>query len=108
MIEGSVAVWTTLLLAGLGTYGIRVSFMLVAHRFENLPASVTRVLRMIPPAALAALTVPAVLRPDGDIDLTNPRFAAAVIAGVAGYFTKSAVVVLVVGFGSLALIEWLV
>lgn len=108
MIEGSGAVWMTVILAGAGTYAIRSSFMLVAHRFDDLPPSVMRVLRMIPPAALAALTVPAVLRPDGEIDLTNPRFAAALIAGLAGYFTKSVLVTLGVGFASLALIEWLV
>lgn len=108
MIKGSTAIWATIVLAGAGTYAIRASFMLVADRFDDLPPTVTRVLRMIPPAALAALTVPAVLRPEGEIDLTNPRFAAAVLAGVAGYFSKSAVVTLVVGFASLAVIEWLV
>ena len=107
MIEDSTAIWATVILAGAGTYAIRGSFMFVAHRFNDLPPSVMRVLRMIPPAALAALTVPAVLRPDGDIDLTNPRVAAALLAGIAGYFTKSVLVTLGVGFGSLALIEWL-
>ena len=108
MIEGSTAIWATVILAGAGTYAIRVSFMLVADRFDDLPPTVTRVLRMIPPAALAALTVPAVLRPDGELDVTNPRFAAAVLAGIAGYFSKSALVTLVVGFASLSVIEWLI
>ncbi len=108
MMEGSTAIWATVVLAGIGTYAIRSSFMVIAHRFTNLPPTAVRLLRMIPPAALAALTVPAVLRPDGEIDLTNPRFAAAVLAGVAGYFTKSALVTFGVGFVSLALIEWFV
>lgn len=51
-------------LAGLLTYVIRVSFLAVAGRMATLPATVTTVLRMIPSAALAALVLPGLLRPD--------------------------------------------
>lgn len=56
---------TIIVAAGLITYAIRASFIAVADRMVELPPRVTTVLRMIPPAALAALVLPAVLRPDG-------------------------------------------
>lgn len=54
----------TILLAGILTYAIRASFLVVAGRMTALPHTVTTVLRMIPAAALAALVLPDLLRPD--------------------------------------------
>lgn len=54
-----------IVLAGVLTYGIRVSFLVMAGRMTRLPRTVTTVLRMIPAAALAALVFPGLLRPDG-------------------------------------------
>lgn len=51
-------------LAGVLTYAIRVSFLVFAGRMTELPPTVTTVLRMIPAAALAALVLPGLLRPD--------------------------------------------
>ncbi len=51
-------------LAGVLTYGIRVSFLVFASRMTELPATVTTVLRMIPAAALAALVLPGLVRPE--------------------------------------------
>lgn len=55
----------TIVLAGIITYAIRASFLLFAGRMTQLPRRVRLVLRMIPAAALSAITVPALLRPDG-------------------------------------------
>lgn len=52
-------------LAGVLTYAIRVSFLLVAGRMTALSPTVLTVLRMIPAAALAALVLPGLLRPGG-------------------------------------------
>ncbi len=57
--------WAAILIAGIGTYALRASFLAFAHRLVDLPPLVTRVLRQIPPAVLAALVVPALLRPEG-------------------------------------------
>jgi branched-subunit amino acid transport protein len=59
-------------LAGVLTYAIRASFLVVAGRMTGLPPVVTTVLRMIPAAALAALVLPGLLRPDaGGFDPLN-------------------------------------
>ena len=93
----TLRLWLTIVLAGLGTVLARVSFLGVAHRIADPPVGVQRVLRMIPPAALAALVLPALVRPEGDLDLTQPRFLAGVVATAVAFRTKNVLVTLVVG-----------
>jgi branched-subunit amino acid transport protein len=100
-------VWATILLAGAGTFAMRASFLVVAHRLMEVPAGVQRVLRQIPPAALAALVAPALARPGGTVDLLQPRMAAGLIASVVAWRTGSASLTLVVGMGALVLLEHL-
>lgn len=54
-----------IVLAGVLTYAIRASFLVFATRMTELPPIVATVLRMIPSAALAALVMPGLLRPEG-------------------------------------------
>ena len=68
-------------LAGLLTYAIRASFLVVAGRMTALPPVVTTVLRMIPAAALAALVLPGLLRPGaGGFDPVNSIVAGGIVA----------------------------
>lgn len=57
-------VWAAFGLAGAGTFAMRASFIVVAHRMTTVPPGVQRVLRQIPPAALASIVALAVLRPE--------------------------------------------
>lgn len=98
-------VWTAIVFAGVGTYAMRASFLVVAHRLARVPPSVDRVLRQIPPAALASLVVPAVLRPDGDFDLFQPRLLAGLVAAAVAWRTRNVALTLIVGLGILALLE---
>ena len=92
--------WTAIVLAGVGTFAMRASFLLAARRLADVPPSVQRVLRQIPPAALASIVVPAFLRPAGDLGV-HPELAAGVLAGLVGWRTKSTALTLVVGMGAL-------
>lgn len=98
-------VWTTILLAGAGTFAMRASFVAVAHRLTELPPLVHRILRQIPPAALASLVLPALVRPEGSFDLFQARLAAGVIAGVVAWRTRNAALTLVVGMGVLLILR---
>ena len=70
-----------IVLAGVLTYAIRASFLAVAGRMRELPRTVTTVLRMIPAAALAALVLPGLLRPDaGAFDPVNSITAGGIVA----------------------------
>lgn len=89
--------WVVLLLGGLATYAVRASFLLAARRFERVPAWATDALRMIPAAALAALTLPALLRPAGTLAPLAPEALAGAAALVAAWWTRSVLLTIVVG-----------
>lgn len=99
------AAWTTIVLAGLGTFAMRASFLAVAHRLVAVPPRVHRLLRQIPPAALAALVMPAVLRPAADFDLVQARVPAAIAAALVAWRTRNVALTLVVGMGVLLTIQ---
>lgn len=98
-------VWTAIVLSGIGTFAMRASFLAAAQRLATVPPGVQRLLRQIPPAALASIVVPALLRPEGDLDLLHPRFAAGVVAAVVAWRTRNVALTLVVGMGVLVLLE---
>jgi branched-subunit amino acid transport protein len=98
-------VWAAILLSGGGTFAMRASFLAVAHRLVVVPPAVQRILRQIPPAALASLVVPALLRPEGHLDVTQARLYAGLIAALVAWRTRSTVLTLVVGMGVLLLLR---
>lgn len=89
--------WFAIVVAGAGTYAMRASFLAVAHRMAEVPPGLARLLRQIPPAALAALVVPALVSPGGDLDLLQPRSAAGAIAALIAWRTRSVALTLVAG-----------
>ena len=93
--------WIAILLAGAGTFGMRASFLLAARRLADVPPGVQRVLRQIPPAALASLVVPALVRPGGELGLFHAELAAGIVAGLVGWRTRSTALTLVVGMVAL-------
>jgi branched-subunit amino acid transport protein len=93
--------WVAIVLAGVGTYTMRASFLLAARRLAAVPPWLDRVLRQIPPAALAALVAPALLRPEGELDVWQPELAAGALAAVVGWRTRSTLLTLVVGMTAL-------
>jgi len=98
-------VWTAIVLAGAGTYAMRASFLGFAHLLTTLAPWLQRILRQIPPAALASLVVPALLRQAGHIDVTQARLFAGVAAGLIAWRTRSTLLSLVVGMGVLLLLR---
>ena len=99
------ATWTAILLAGAGTFAMRASFLAAAHRLAAVPPWVQRLLRQIPPAALASLVVPALVRPDGQLSLVQPRLAAGVLAALVAWRTRNVALTLVVGLVTLVVAE---
>ncbi len=97
--------WTAIVLAGIGTFAMRASFLAFAHRLQEVPRWAQRILRQIPAAALAALVVPALVRPHGEFDLFSPRLAAGLIAALVAWRTKSVALTLIIGIGSLMLFQ---
>ena len=97
----------TIVLAGTGTYLLRVSFLAAARRLVDLPPLTDRILRQIPPAVLAALVVPALVRPEGRFDLWQPELLAGLMAAYVSWRTRSIALTLVVGMGVLVAVQQL-
>lgn len=89
--------WVVILVAGAGTFAIRASFLVFADRLTDLPSEVREALRMVPAATLAALALPALLRPDGPWAVLGPDALAGVIAGLVAWWTRSVLLTVVVG-----------
>ncbi len=99
------SVWVAVVLSGAGTYAMRASFLAFAHRMARVPAPLARVLRQIPPAALASIVLPAVVRPEGQLGLAQPRLAAGVVATAIAWRTRSVGLTLLVGMAVLMVLE---
>lgn len=97
--------WWAVLGAGIGTYAMRASFLAFAHKLADVPPAVQRILRQIPPAALASLVVPALLRPEGHLDLGQERLLAGIVAAVVAWRTRNIALTLGVGMGLAMLID---
>lgn len=97
-----IALWLTLLGMGLITYAIRLSFILLWGRVA-VPTVVQRALRFVPPAVLAAIIFPEVLRPTGEWNFSpaNPRLAAALVAALIAWRTRSALLTIAAGMAVL-------
>jgi len=99
--------WLTIVLASLGTFVLRASFLVVADRLVDLPPLTQRILRQIPPAVLAALVLPALVRPEGTLDLWQPRLLAGLVAAAVSWRTRNVGLTLVVGMAVLVAVEQL-
>lgn len=95
-------IWFAIVLAGAGTFAMRASFVALAHRLSEVPPWLARILRQIPPAALSAIVLPAVVRPEGVLDLAQPRLAAGVIAALIAWRSRNVLITL--GLGMMALV----
>jgi branched-subunit amino acid transport protein len=94
-------VWLAVLVSGAGTYAMRAVFLVAAGSFTRLPPWAHRLLRQIPPAALASIVAPALLRPEGHLDLASPELAAGLLAALVAWRTRSTGLTLAVGMVSL-------
>lgn len=98
-------VWSVIVVGGAGTYAMRASFLAAAHRMASVPDWLARLLRQIPPAALAAIILPSLLRPEGRLDLFQPRLAAGLIAAAVAWRTRNVGFTLIAGMAVLIGLE---
>jgi branched-subunit amino acid transport protein len=97
--------WLIILLAGLLTFGIRLSFIAAFGRWQP-PVILTRALRYVPPAVLSAIILPEMLIRDGHVSPLNPRLFAGVLAMVVAWRTKNTFLTIVAGMVGLYLMMW--
>ncbi len=92
-----------MVLAGLLTYAIRLSFIVLLGRF-TVPDWFRRALRFVPAAVLSALIVPGLFDRAGAMDFSarNPQIWAGILAIAVAWRTKN--VLLTIAAGMVALL----
>jgi len=100
--------WLIFLAAGLLTYAMRLSFILLWGKID-VPAWLKRALRFVPPAVLTAIFFPELFMPGGVLDLTpgNARLIAGTLAALVAWRTRNIVLTILVGMGALLLIQYI-
>ena len=81
------------------TFGIRFSMFVLAGRVE-FPPQIINALRYVPPAVLTAITIPAVLIPNGEtveFSFTNPYLIGALAATVVGWISNNLLLTILAG-----------
>jgi branched-subunit amino acid transport protein len=71
----------------------------------TVPPSVQRLLRQIPPAALASIVVPSLLRPHDHVDLASPELSAGAVAALVAWRTRNTALTLAVGMVLLVVLQ---
>jgi branched-subunit amino acid transport protein len=104
----SLIIWITIIISGLLTFAIRLSFILVLGRMK-VPDSFTRALRFVPAAVLSAIILPEMVRPGGELNLSiaNPRLLAGLVAALIAWRTKNILLTIVAGMGALWLFQFI-
>ena len=98
--------WLTMLIVGVLTFGIRLSFILILDRWET-PPLLKRSLRFVPVAVLTAIIVPELIMRGGkpDITFTNLRLIAGIVAILVAWKTKSIIWTIIAGMGVLLALQ---
>ncbi len=100
-------IWLVMLSGGLLTFGMRLSFIYLFGRLE-IPETMRRALRFVPPAVLSALILPELLMPSGSLDasLANHRWMAGVIAVFVAWWTKKPLLTILAGIVALLIFQF--
>jgi len=103
-----VNIWMLFLLGGLLTFGMRFSFIYLFGRYE-IPATLRRALRFVPPAVLSAIIFPELLIQSGrlDLSLANFRLLAGVAAMLVAWKTRNILLTILAGMIALLVLQLL-
>src|SRR5947209_1404644 len=98
--------WGTIIIVGLLTFGIRLSFIVFMGRIQVAPLA-QRALRFVPISVLSALIAPALFFPNGafDVSLNNSRLLAGILAIVVAWRTKNVLLTILSGMACILLLQ---
>ena len=100
-------IWLVMLLGGALTFGMRFSFIYLFGRFD-IPETLQRALRFVPPAVLSAIVFPDLLMPSGRLDLSlgNYRLLAGIVAVLVAWWTRNTLLTILAGMAALLLLQF--
>ena len=90
------------------TFGIRFSMFVLAGRVE-FPPQIINALKYVPPAVLMAITIPAVLIPNGnniEFSYTNPYLIGALTAAAVGWISNNLLLTILAGMAAFWGWQW--
>lgn len=107
---GSPSVWVVIVLLGIGSFALRLSFIQLHGWLLEFPPWVERALTFLPPAILAALVFPQVITLDGSLvyAVVNERSVAALVAAIVAWRTGNMLATIGVGMVVLWVVVFLV
>ena len=107
-----MTIWMVLAAIGIGTYALRLSFILLLGRLDEVPPRIVGVLRFVPAAVLAALVLPAILAltvtPSVAIEADWMKVVAGTIAAFIAWRTENVLATIGVGMAALWCLQVLV
>jgi branched chain amino acid efflux pump len=105
-MEAPLNIWVVMVAAGLITFGIRLSFILLLERVQT-PDWFKRSLRFVPPAVLSALILPELIRHNDVVDFSwrNPQLMAGLAAVLVAWRTRNVVLTIAAGMIALVILE---
>ncbi len=99
-----------ILIAGMAlvTFAVRDPVLALLGKIP-LPEPVFRALKYVPPAVLAAIVLPAILMPKGDVDLrfSNSYLVAGIFSAIVAWRSKNLLLTIVLGMLALWAWRWL-
>ena len=98
--------WLSIIIVGLLTLGIRLSFMLFMGQTQIRPM-VQQALRFVPVAVLSALIAPALFLSGGVLNLSlgNIRLIAGIVAILVAWRTKNVLLTILIGMACLLILQ---
>lgn len=97
-----VLVLAVIAVVGVLTYAIRLSFVALFGRLADVPPTLERALRYVPPAVLAALVLPALVSVQPATGtVAVDRLGAGLLAAVVAWRTENVLATMTVGMGAL-------
>ncbi len=102
----ALSIWLLFIAIGLGTFTLRFLFIYLFGKIE-MPKWLSRALRFVPAAALAALVFPTLTHSAGqlDISLTNFRLLAGLGGALVAWRTRNVLFTILVGMSILWTLE---
>lgn len=104
----STYVWALIAVMAVGTFLLRLSFIQLYERVDDLPETFERAIELIPVAVLAALVFPRFVLVDGTVSLSagNPYLIVGVPAAVIAWRTENILLTVVFGLAALWLLQY--
>jgi branched-subunit amino acid transport protein len=105
-MEAPLNIWLLMLVGGLITFGIRLSFIFLLEKVKT-PDWFKRALRFVPPAVLSAILLPALVQRNNSLDISfhNPQLLAGLAAVLVAWRTRNVLLTIAAGLVALLILQ---